>query len=210
MAIYQLINCATRRKSVLTYTEEKLLHAAVWEVTGQEAAHVLPGILAGCDAAGITPAQLERVTVVQGPGSFTGLRVAVTVANMLAVTHPEIRLYAMTAGQLLAHLDGGQAGRIVFAPYASDVFLFDKEGTFLERQPGTQWHPHTGDAGELVSLLPGAESVRALDLMQLENATSLMALHEYLVPVEGQLLPFYAKDANITTSKRPAPGMPLA
>lgn len=167
---------------------------------------MLPGVLAGCDAAGITPGQLDGLVVVHGPGSFTGLRVAVTIANMLALTHPDIPLFAVTGGQVLAHLDGYSAQRYVFAPYASDVFLFDTEGALLDRQPGVEWKPREGDAGEVIPLLA---QVRSVDMAQLENATVLMGLMEHLTRVEGQMLPFYAKDANITTPKNHVPGSQL-
>lgn len=199
MAIFQLLNCATRRKTVITYDETCVIHAVSWDVAGKEAAHVLPGLLEGCDAAGITPGELAGLIVVHGPGSFTGLRVGVTVANMLATVHPDVQLYALTAGQMFAHIDGYTALRYVFAPYASDVFLFDAEGNFVERQAGGEWKAQEGDAGELVPAL--TQTIREVDTAKLEDINLLLGLHEHLTPVEGQLLPFYAKDANITVSK---------
>lgn len=206
MAVYQYINCATRRKSVLTFDEKALLHAVAWEETGEEASHVLPGMLTGCAAAGIRPEELAGVTVVHGPGSFTGLRVAVTVVNMLVQTFPQVYVSAVSAGQMLAHIDGYTADRYVFAPYASDVFLFDREGAFLERVGGAEWESLPGDAGEIVPILSAKHPIRIVDLGLLENHTMLLSLMEHIVPSEAQIIPFYAKGANITTPKRPPVG----
>lgn len=203
--MYQLLNCATTRKSVITYDETRVIHVASWDVSGKEAAHVLPGVLAGCTAAGGTPKDVQKLIVVHGPGSFTGLRVAVTVANMIKVTYPALELFAVTAGQILAHCDGYTAERYVFGPYPSDVFLFDADGAFIDREAGLTWQPQEGDAGELVPALP--QTIRSIDMVQLEDHATLLGLHEHLTPVDGQLLPFYAKGANITTPKNPAQPM---
>lgn len=207
MAIRQLLNSATKQKCIITYDDTQIYHVARWETGGQEAAHVLPGILAGCDAAGITPDELSSILIVNGPGSFTGLRVAVTVVNMIKTTVPTLSLYTITAGQLLAHADGYKSSRYVFAPYPSDIFLFDQQGAFEERLSMQDVLVMEKDtAGEVVDMIKDRFTLREVDLKKLANVESLLALEARLVPVEGQILPFYAKGANITTPKhQPTP-----
>ena len=53
----------------------------------KHASDLLPVIDRLCRDAGIEPAELREVYVSIGPGSFTGLRVGVTVARMLALAH---------------------------------------------------------------------------------------------------------------------------
>lgn len=47
---------------------------------------VMPAIQALCEECGIKPAQLERIVVAEGPGSYTGVRIGVTIAKTLAWT----------------------------------------------------------------------------------------------------------------------------
>lgn len=204
MAIRQLLNSATKQKCIITYDDERIYHVARWETGGQEASHVLPGILAGCDAAGIAPTALQKILVVHGPGSFTGLRVAVTVVNMMKTTMPQLQICALTAGQLLAHADNYTENNYIFAPYPSDFFLFDREGNFVRRDAaGQDMQIPLPVAGEIVPQLEARMQVRPVNLGYLEQVGVLQALEKRLQSLEGQLLPFYAKDANITTPKNP-------
>ncbi|PIV90502.1 hypothetical protein COW46_03290 [Candidatus Gracilibacteria bacterium CG17_big_fil_post_rev_8_21_14_2_50_48_13] len=208
MALFQFINAATTEKSVVTYSDSAILHVTRWDVSGREAEHVLPAMMEGATAVGATLADLDQLTVVHGPGSFTGLRVAVTVANMLWATYPHIALCPVTAGVLLAVADHFSAPRYVFATYASDVFLFDGDGVHKGRVSGPAFTPEMGDAGQLVSTIAAHEKVRPVALEEaLARHDVLMQLHEYVTPASGQLLPFYAKDANITTPKHHAPDL---
>ena len=53
----------------------------------KHASDLLPVVDRLCRDAGLEPAELGEVYVSIGPGSFTGLRVGVTVARMLALAH---------------------------------------------------------------------------------------------------------------------------
>ncbi len=83
------IDTATRRVGVIV-ADEHGLRARV-ELGGtadpsppRHAETLAPAILWSCRHAGIEPAQLSAVAVGIGPGMFTGLRVGVTTAKLLA------------------------------------------------------------------------------------------------------------------------------
>lgn len=50
-----------------------------------------------------TPADLDELYISLGPGSFTGLRIAVATAKMLAFTNPSIKLVGVPTIEVLAH-----------------------------------------------------------------------------------------------------------
>lgn len=61
----------------------------------------LPGFISElCDTAGITLSQLDQITVVTGPGSFTGIRIGVAFARGLGLGfgRPVVGLTSLEAG----------------------------------------------------------------------------------------------------------------
>ena len=47
---------------------------------------LMPAIESVMQASGLEPADLDRIVVAKGPGSYTGIRIAVTTAKTLAET----------------------------------------------------------------------------------------------------------------------------
>lgn len=65
----------------------RVLARASLEPTSRHDDALLPAIDRACREAGVRPADLQRVAVSIGPGGFTALRIAATVAKMLALAH---------------------------------------------------------------------------------------------------------------------------
>jgi tRNA threonylcarbamoyladenosine biosynthesis protein TsaB len=74
------IDTASTQTSIALLDGDKLLKENVWLSEQNEAEKLMPEILK------LVPAleELKKIIVVNGPGSFTGLRVGVAVANTLA------------------------------------------------------------------------------------------------------------------------------
>jgi len=79
------IETSCRRGSVALARGGDLVAAAEFSADQRHAAELLPSIDKLCRSAGWSPASIEQVHVSIGPGSFTGLRVAVTTARHLAL-----------------------------------------------------------------------------------------------------------------------------
>lgn len=62
--------------------QEKI--SKTWQAGRELSTQILSVITNSCDSAGISLEQLQGVVVYEGPGSYTGLRISVSVANALA------------------------------------------------------------------------------------------------------------------------------
>ncbi|MBT3704373.1 tRNA (adenosine(37)-N6)-threonylcarbamoyltransferase complex dimerization subunit type 1 TsaB [Candidatus Peregrinibacteria bacterium] len=80
------INTATldTEIAILDLEAKKILAEKSWRSECNEAETLLPEILKLLKKSKINFKDLKKVIVVKGPGSFTGLRVGITIANMIA------------------------------------------------------------------------------------------------------------------------------
>ncbi|NIA02315.1 MAG: tRNA (adenosine(37)-N6)-threonylcarbamoyltransferase complex dimerization subunit type 1 TsaB, partial [Nitrospirae bacterium] len=88
------INTASSVTSIALLSEGKLVGENSWQSHNDEAEKLMPAIAELLGKADAQLPQIERVIVISGPGSFTGLRVGVTVANTIAYLN-ECDLYAV-------------------------------------------------------------------------------------------------------------------
>lgn len=66
------------------YDDHRQISYELWEAHRQLAETIHLKIRATLSSNGLTPNQLQGIVVYQGPGSFTGLRIGLTVANATA------------------------------------------------------------------------------------------------------------------------------
>jgi tRNA threonylcarbamoyladenosine biosynthesis protein TsaB len=81
------LDTATRLASIALFDGQRLLSEATWHSARQHTVELMPRAVEMLDHAGVAPQDLVAVGVAQGPGSFTGLRVALSVAKGLAAAH---------------------------------------------------------------------------------------------------------------------------
>ncbi|MBP3619495.1 MAG: tRNA (adenosine(37)-N6)-threonylcarbamoyltransferase complex dimerization subunit type 1 TsaB [Clostridia bacterium] len=100
--------------------------------------NVLKNIDEMCQEVGVDINEIETLAVVVGPGSFTGLRIGVSIAKALACVNKNLKLVAMSSLELMAYIISQQ--KICSQPFAcvlnglSGLFFvaeFDKDGKRL-------------------------------------------------------------------------------
>jgi tRNA threonylcarbamoyladenosine biosynthesis protein TsaB len=118
---------------------------------------LVPSIHALLQSAGCRPADLDGVAVGLGPGSYTGLRIGVTAAKVLAFA-TRARLLPLDSMELIARNAPGDAARISVVADAQRHDLYvadfhrDGRGSPPTRSGSTRFE---SVAGWLASLQPG-------------------------------------------------------
>lgn len=120
----------------------------------QHAAQIVPRIDALCRVAGWSPGQVEQVYVSTGPGSFTGLRIGITLAKTLSFA-TGARLVAVPSAMVLAHNAPSEAGRVLIVLDAKREQVFT---ALLERSSVDQWRfveePHLEALASAIARAP--------------------------------------------------------
>lgn len=216
------IDTSTERASVAV-----MRGAARWEseAPGGAAASatVLPAVLRILEQAGLRPAALDAIAFGRGPGSFTGLRTACSVAQGLAfgagvpllpvdtlMTLAEIARGTVGATRVTALLDA-RMGEVYFAHYEWREGVWERDGepglAAPERIPLRSGWTLAGDVFDAMGadFLPGAVRVPAHP-----HATALLDLapawteRHGTVPADAAL-PLYVRDKVArTTAERAA------
>lgn len=80
------LDTSNQTLSVAVMSDDQVLATTTVTTTKKHATQLLPIIQSAMTAAKLKPADLDRVIVADGPGSYTGLRIGVTTAKTLADT----------------------------------------------------------------------------------------------------------------------------
>ncbi|HID61858.1 MAG TPA: tRNA (adenosine(37)-N6)-threonylcarbamoyltransferase complex dimerization subunit type 1 TsaB [Anaerolineae bacterium] len=80
------IDTATRVPSLALYDGERVVAEETWHSANGHTVELVPSIVRMLKRQRISPSQLQGIAVALGPGSFTGLRIGLSVAKGLALT----------------------------------------------------------------------------------------------------------------------------
>lgn len=86
------------------YEDERLVAGVAHEAWKKQSETLFPTLIQLCDQVGWDSDSIEEVIISDGPGSYTGVRIAMCVAKVLC-TRKRIPLYTISTLQLYAGLD---------------------------------------------------------------------------------------------------------
>ena len=121
------IDTATRLLSLAIHDGERVLAEQTWQAPNNHTEILAPALSGLFEHAGITAADLTALAVVQGPGSYTGVRIGVSMAKGLAAAQ-RLPLIGVTtldtvaaaqpkySGTLIAIVGAGR-GRVIAGRY---------------------------------------------------------------------------------------------
>lgn len=79
------IDTTTRSSGIALYDAGGLRMEQMWETGNNHTAELIPYISRACEGYGLAPHDIKAVAVALGPGSFTGVRVGLSVAKGMAL-----------------------------------------------------------------------------------------------------------------------------
>lgn len=187
----------------------KLLTENSWAAHNDEAEKLMPGIAELLKQAGQTFSNIKQIYVIKGPGSFTGLRVGVTVANTIAYLN-KCELFGITTfeywhsvSDLPVVLYAGSGG--VYLSLNKDaepqLIKLDELNDILKKQKIKEI---SGDISlSQISILKNAKFVKTKKTF----ATVIQIIIEKniqkpILKSEKIIRPLYIKEPGITTRKK--------
>jgi tRNA threonylcarbamoyladenosine biosynthesis protein TsaB len=203
------LDSSTALGSIALFEGSTLVEERSQRVSNAHGESLLPMVAAAFDAAGWRPADVEVWAVGIGPGSFTGVRVAVALANGIALA-TGARLVGVTSLDAISH-DVGPADAAVVALVAAgkgEVFvqarragavLKEPAHVRIDRLPATLLELEAGGAGPLLVV---GEAVAEVDRAQLPAHTTFRGEPPHDLPRASQI-------GRIALARGPADGRAL-
>ncbi len=131
-----LINTATELKELAVYAELDTgikTELSTWQADKSDLTNLLPALDANLEAVGIKAQDLTELVVVDGPGSFSALRLGIALVNTIKA-ELNLPLYTISTPAYLAARLGGQQSIDYFLlkAGANQVHIFDHNYNHLE------------------------------------------------------------------------------
>lgn len=98
--------------SVAVVEDEDILTEQTINIKRNHSIQLMPAIEEALKQSKLTLEEIDRIAVASGPGSYTGLRIAITIAKSLAWTK-EIELVGISSLKLIAANSLGQPGEFI-------------------------------------------------------------------------------------------------
>ena len=167
------VETSSRIGSVVIALGEKILDEATFSAPIRHSAEIFPALSNILDRFSRKPDQIDQVHISVGPGSFTGLRIAVTLAKTM-------------------HL--ANAAKIV-AVDTLDVIAANATGYIKEQNTTITFHPESSPYNSERPVLPNSSSAAAEGASKVEGPLSLSS-----TPIGERQSP--ERIATITDAKR--------
>lgn len=130
-SILLAVDSATDLASAALYDGEQVLAEITWHSARRHTVELMPQVSSLCSLMGLTAADLSGVAVAIGPGSFTGIRVALSLAKGIAGAR-QLPVFGVSTLDAIAHPHQMQSlpvtalvqagrGRVCWASYTHDA-----------------------------------------------------------------------------------------
>lgn len=146
------IKTGASKTAIALFKDKKLVAETSWKSQNDEAEKLMPEIAQLLENKKTSLQNIEEIFVIRGPGSFTGLRIGVTVANTLAYLN-RAKLYCIDTFEY--HQAAAKDPVLLFA---------GSGGVYLCEEPATQ--------PELINLPDLSQALRQKQITQVQGDIS--------------------------------------
>ena len=189
-----LLDSSNTNLSVGIAKDNLLLESISYEAWQQQSEHMIPELSKLLEKYGVNKNDIEEVVVAMGPGSYTGVRIAITIAKTIAVAL-NTKLYPVSSLRVLKDGDlpsicliNARSGRSYFGVFkGNDIIIGDRIMKNDEVLAYIAEHPGYSVCGDTKYL--------GLEGKQINNIQEMLNLKEALSDVNPlSLKPVYMKD----------------
>ena len=189
-----LLDSSNTNLSVGIAKDNLLLESISYEAWQQQSEHMIPELSKLLEKYGVNKNDIEEVVVAMGPGSYTGVRIAITIAKTIAVAL-NTKLYPVSSLRVLKDGDvpsicliNARSGRSYFGVFkGNDIIIGDRIMKNDEVLAYISEHPGYSICGDTKYL--------GLEGKQTNNIQEMLNLKEALGDVNPlSLKPVYMKD----------------
>lgn len=117
------LDTSTSQGGVAVLREDQTLASRTWSREGSHGEHLTSKIEDALNEAGIAASEINVVAVGQGPGSFTGIRIAINGARTIAFTN-SARAFAFDTTEILANGCGERSEPVLALVNAQKNLVF--------------------------------------------------------------------------------------
>ena len=189
-----LLDSSNTNLSVGIAKDNLLLEAISYEAWQRQSEYMLPELKKLLDKYCVKKEDIKEVIVAKGPGSYTGVRIAITIAKTIAVAL-DAKLYAVSSLRVQKDrknpsicLINARSGRSYFGVYSDkDIIVIDQIMKNEDVLKYIEDHPSYSVCGDVKYLgLVGKETNNILEMLELKDSL------ESINPLS--LKPVYMKD----------------
>lgn len=195
MAFTIILDSSNTSLTVGLAKDDCLVDFTSYEAWQAQSEHMIPELHALLDKHQVSNHDIKEIIVTKGPGSYTGVRIAITIAKVLAVALP-VKLYAISSLHALKDgenksicLINARSGRSYVGVYQGKNVLI--KDTIWTNEEVLDYIEHNNDisiCGNVSYLkLTGVNTNIALECLSLKE-------EQYLVANPLGLKPVYMKD----------------
>lgn len=191
------INTATIESSVCVCANGEVIAEKRWKSNKNEAEMLLPSIV----SLGFELSELDSILVIQGPGSFSGIRVGIITANTLVQNLTNVELYSINTFDFVSYLSPktltllNAGGSTIFAYQSGELETISLD-EFNEKYSAQEVIADLTD--EQLAKLDTKKFTVSNNRLQFSELCAKIKLEQDMKVNDLPLLPYYVKEPSIT------------